>query len=135
MRAHLVLKPITGLAKDPQALPTSENIQQFLAPPELVEAVARTATNLGFQVVYTTPFQITIEGERDSFEKAFGAKLLTPLRGKTVGGSREKRSARKSRSGHAKSLSWKSPPKIPPALTDTVQEVVLPQPLELHGSA
>ena len=73
MKAYLVLKHAGGDSAD--ELPTAATIKGRLASEETVQKAEKAARQLGFTVVSATPIQVTIEGPKEQFEKAFSSKL------------------------------------------------------------
>ena len=73
MKAYLVLKHAGGDTAD--ELPTAATIKGRLASEETVQKAEKAARQLGFTVVSATPIQVTIEGPKEQFEKAFSSKL------------------------------------------------------------
>jgi subtilase family serine protease len=130
MKAYLILKPAGGAAKE--ELPTAANIKSRLASEETVRKAEEAARKLGFKVVSTTPIQVTIEGPKEQFEKAFSSRL-------TSAGKRGKRGAAKKPERKSQETvmeielyRWDSVPQVPAELAAAVEEIVLPQAAALH---
>jgi hypothetical protein len=139
MRAHLVLKSAARQGLE-SAFPTAATIKERQASTETVQKAETAARKLGFKVVNATPLQVTIEGPKEKFEKAFSCRL------KPAGGSRKttakgrpaaKKPARKKTPPAetpvaAELWTWEQTPELPRELQDAVQEIVLPQAIALH---
>jgi hypothetical protein len=127
MKAYLVLKH----AGDATELPTAATIKSRLASEETVKKAEKAARQLGFTVVSATPIQVTIEGPKEQFEKAFSSRLKPAKRAATKKTPRKKASTRETIVG-SESWNWETSPQVPAELEDAVQEIVLPQPSALH---
>lgn len=131
MRAHLVLKSVGGRSVLTEcALPTSQNIGAMCADPSTVEAAKRMAESLGFRVVSSSPVQLTIEGQRPQFESVFSSGLVKNGLGPIV-----RKSGKSNASSAATTLHWAGQPTVPPELAEYVSGVVLPEPIQTHGSS
>jgi hypothetical protein len=130
MKAYLILKPAGGAAKE--ELPTAANIKDRLASEETVRKAEEAARKLGFTVVSTTPIQVTIEGPKEQFEKAFSSRLKSAAKGGKRGTA--KKPERKSREAvlETEQYRWDSVPQVPAELSDAVEGIVLPQAAALH---
>ena len=73
MKAYLVLKH----AGDDTAMsfPQPRRSRDRRASEETVRKAEKAARQLGFTVVSATPIQVTIEGPKEQFEKAFSSRL------------------------------------------------------------
>jgi subtilase family serine protease len=127
MKAYLILKPAGEAGRD--ELPTAANIKKRLASADTVRKAEDAARSLGFTVVSTTPLQVTIEGDKEQFEKAFSSKLKSASR-KRAGS--KKAPGKKESIAAADLWTWESSPAVPAELGDAVQEIVLPQAAALH---
>jgi len=127
MRAHLILKHAGG--GPVSELPTAATIKSRLASADTVRKAEDAARSLGFTVVSTTPLQVTIEGAKEQFEKAFSSKLKSASR---------KRAGSKKAPGKQETIAaadlwtWESSPEVPAEMEDAVQEIVLPQAAAMH---
>src|SRR5262245_40357065 len=137
MKAYLILKSAGGAGKD--ELPTAANIKDRLASEETVRKAEEAARKLGFKIVSTSPIQVTIEGPKEKFEKAFSSKLKPADAGDKAGGkgagakktTRKKASAQETTVG-ADRWTWESAPAVPAVMEDAVEEIILPQAAALH---
>jgi hypothetical protein len=127
MKAHLILKHAGGGSLS--ELPTAATIKSRLASEETVRKAENAARQLGFTVVSATPIQVTIEGAKEQFEKAFSSKLKSASR-KRAGS--KKAPGKKETIVAADLWTWESSPAVPAELEDAVQEIVLPQAAALH---
>src|SRR5262245_31130652 len=130
MRAHLVLKPAEECSETEKAFPTAACIKKLQASNETVHQAEAAAKRLGFKVVNVSPFQVTIEGNKEQFEKAFAARLKrSGLAKKTP---RKKAPPREAPS-KAETWTWDGQPALPTEMAGAVTEVVLPQTIAMHG--
>jgi hypothetical protein len=125
MKAYLVLKH----AGDDTELPTAATIKSRLASEETVKKAEKAARQLGFTVVSATPIQVTIEGAKEQFEKAFSSRLKPARR--TATKKTPKKKTRETVVG-SESWNWETSPQVPAEMEDAVREIVLPQPSALH---
>ena len=113
-------------------LPTAATIKGRLASEETVQKAEKAARQLGFTVVSATPIQVTIEGPKEQFEKAFSSKLKSA--GKRV--ARKKPTRKKSPESEtvvgSDRWTWATSPQVPAELEDAVKAIVLPQATALH---
>jgi hypothetical protein len=123
MKAYLVLKH----AGDDTELPTAATIKSRLASEETVKKAEEAARQLGFTVVSATPIQVTIEGAKEQFEKAFSSRLKPAKRA-----SKTPRKKTRETIVDAERWNWETSPQVPAEMEDAVQEIVLPQPSALH---
>ena len=140
MKAHLVLKPAREGQRTESALPTAETVNRLLASKETIEKAESAARQLGFNVLSVTPLQVTIEGSKEQFEKAFSSRLkLAGPAGKAAAAGRtsSKKTSKKKSTTHETPVSsehwmWETPPELPAEMEDAVREIVLPQAIALH---
>jgi hypothetical protein len=124
MKAYLVLKH----AGDDTELPTAATIKSRLASEETVKKAEDAARQLGFTVVSATPIQVTIEGAKEQFEKAFSSRLKRAATKKTP----KKKANTRETIVDTERWNWETSPQVPAEMEDAVQEIVLPQPSALH---
>ncbi len=131
MKAYLVLKH----SGDDSELPTAATIKNRLASEETVKKAEEAARQLGFTLVSTSPIQVTIEGPKEKFEKAFSSKL------KAAGAGGKRASTKKTTKKKANTQesivdsegwAWESAPAVPAEMEDAVTGIVLPQAAALH---
>ena len=129
MKAYLVLKH----AGDDSELPTAATIKNRLASEETVRKAEEAARQLGFTVVSTSPIQVTIEGPKEQFEKAFSSRLK-PAGAGGKGATKKKTSRKNARESvfDTERWSWETSPQVPAEMEDAVQKIVLPQASALH---
>lgn len=134
MKAYLVLKHAGGGGGD--ELPTAATIKNRLASEETVKKAEEAARQLGFTVVSATPIQVTIEGPKEKFEKAFSSKLKPAdagvKGGKRAGTKKTPRKKTQETIAGADVWAWESAPAVPAELEGAVEEIVLPQAAALH---
>jgi subtilase family serine protease len=109
MEEHVVVAQVILKAKAATAgeAVTAENVKEFSASPQTVEAASKELEKLGFRVASRGPASLSIEGSREALERAFSS---------TIADSGEE---------------WTEPISIPASLESTVSDVVLPQAPEL----
>ena len=127
MKAFLVLKH----AGDDTELPTAATIKSRLASEETVKKAEEAARQLGFTIVSATPIQVTIEGAKEQFEKAFSSRLKPVKRTVTKKTPGKKANTRET-VVDSERWNWETSPQVPAEMEDAVQEIVLPQPSALH---
>jgi hypothetical protein len=129
MKAYLVLKHAGGDAAN--ELPTAATIKGRLASEETIQKAEKAARQLGFTVVSATPIQVTIEGPKEQFEKAFSSKLKSA--GKRAPSKKARKKSPESETVISSDLwSWVTSPQVPAELEDAVKAIVLPQASALH---
>lgn len=140
MRAHLVLKQAGDSGNSESVIPTAATIKKFLASPETVQKAENAAKKLGFKVVNVTPLQVTIEGPKEQFEKAFSSRLKpvgstsksnSASRGSTKKAAKKKPVSREAPVS-AQLWTWENTPELPIELEGAVREIVLPRAIALH---
>lgn len=110
VQAHVVLKRPADDSSSTRVKPPA---------PEIREEARRQLKELGFTVVRVSPLSILVEAPREKFEAVFHA--LTEQRGTDF------------QKQWPKTYSvWNEEPKIPASLQRTVENIVLPQPVQLH---
>jgi hypothetical protein len=131
MKAYLVLKHAGEVGE----LPTAATIKNRLASEETVRKAEEAARQLGFTVVSTSPIQVTIEGPKEKFEKAFSSRLK-PAGASAKRGATKRTAKKKANTGElivdAERWAWVSAPAVPAEMEGAVQEIVLPQATALH---
>jgi hypothetical protein len=131
MRAHLVLKPAEECCESEKAFPTAANIKKLQASSETVHQAEDAAKRLGFTVVNVSPFQVTIEGDKEQFEKAFATRL------KRAGASSKtpkRKTPPRETQAKAETWTWDGEPAVPAEMAGAVTEVVLPKSVAMHGA-
>ncbi|MBI4280408.1 MAG: hypothetical protein HY660_18300 [Armatimonadetes bacterium] len=113
IRAHIVLKGPGGSLASGRPV-SAANVRDYAADPSVRGRVRSILEQHGFSVVRVAPFSIAVEGPRALFERVFRKKL---------------RRMRPEASGEL-FWSWSEPPEIPAELSDAVDTVVFPQPVQ-----
>jgi hypothetical protein len=130
MKAYLVLKHAGGDTAD--ELPTAATIKGRLASEETVQKAQKAARQLGFTVVSATPIQVTIEGPKEQFEKAFSSKLKSAAKRAPTKKPARKKSPEAEAVVGSDLWTWTTSPQVPAELEDAVKAIVLPQASALH---
>lgn len=86
-------------------------VGEHLAAEPVRARVKEALSALGFDVIRSSPLSVTVAATLDRLEAVFGARP---------------------RQGPGGRWDWTRVPKLPPALTEDVGDVVLPQAVELH---
>ncbi len=105
IRAHVVLKGASGTVTSGEPI-SSENIQTYMADPQVRERARAMLEKQGFLIRRVSPLSITIEASPARFETVFQGRL-TQAEG---------------------FWTWSKSPVIPAELSDIVDAVVFPQP-------
>ncbi len=105
IRAHVVLKGASGTVTSGEPI-SSENVQTYMADPQLRERARAILEKLGFSIRRISPLAITVEAPPARFETVFQGRL-----------------------SQAEGIwTWSKSPVIPAELSDIVDTVVFPQP-------
>ncbi len=130
LRAHVVLKPPPGEAPNP--LPTASDIRR-LANPDAMKEVSRQLQELGFSVLSSTPYYVTIEAPKKVYEATFGSRVIAPSpQGKSPGHT-ERPVPIDDVGATPIAASWAPAPMIPQGMANLVATVAFPQPVSLHA--
>ena len=121
IRAYVMLRGSGGSLASGAPV-SAENVQQFVADQPTRDKIRQELRQMGFVVRRVSAFSITVEAVPAQYESVFQA----PLKAYSQDNSGQSAIA---------ALDWEIPPTIPKELSDLVEAVVFPPPIQLLAHA